>query len=211
MNVTCPHCRQPIAVDDRSAGSAVNCPLCNQPMTVPALPGPAVFTSAPPPGTGRPTSATVFGVLCIVFGGMALLCLPFTVFITLRVPNPMYDIPGVKAWMVFSSFLGLGAAAWQLATGIGLLRFRAWARKSAVAYGWFAIVLGIVGLIVNLTVIFPHMRESMGGGSNPAAEAGMMGGMIGGIGGGVIGMVYPILLVIFMSKQKIVEAFAKKS
>lgn len=211
MNVTCPHCRQPIAVDDRSAGSAVNCPLCNQPMTVPAPPGPAVLTAQPPSGPARPTSVTVFGVLCIVFGGLALLCLPFSVFVTLRMPNPMYEIPGFKPWMVFSSFLGLGAAIWQLTTGVGLLRLRTWARKSAVAYGWFAIVFGIIGIVVNLVIVLPGMREAMGGNSEPAAAAGMMGGMIGGIGGGLIGMIYPILLIIFMSKRHVVEAFSRKA
>lgn len=205
MNVTCPHCSQVVALDDRAAGTVANCPACGQAMTVPSPLPPPVMK----PPSARPTSVTVFGVLSIVFGGLALLCTPINL-VTANMPNPMFNIPGFRAWTIFSSILGMAAAIWQLSNGIGLLRLKPWARTGSMAYAWFAIVMGVVSMTVMLVLLLPRMGAATGGSSDPAMAAGMIGGVIGGTVGGIIGMIYPILLLVFMRKPRVVEAFQKQ-
>jgi hypothetical protein len=161
----------------------------------------------------RPTSVTVFGALTIVFAvfgvlgliaSLALFALPASA------NNPVVTImrenPGYAAWMKICIPLGLLSCVALLAAGIGLLCLKSWARTLSIAYAIYAIVFGLVGLVVNFFFIvrplLEHARQQQG----PEA-AGAIGGAIGGSVGGCFGLIYPILLLIFMFRPNVVAAF----
>ena len=163
----------------------------------------------------RPTSVTVFGILNIVWGALGL-CGPSALLITLRVrtmmENPvmtvMTDDPLLYGWLIGSQILGLIAAIVLVAAGIGLLGLKPWARTASIVYAIYAIVGVALGTIINLTVVFPRVAELVQQAPAPRG-AGMMGGMVGGTCGGVVWLAYPILLLIFMTRPKVVAAFRK--
>ncbi|MHC5083023.1 MAG: DUF4339 domain-containing protein [Planctomycetota bacterium] len=160
---------------------------------------------APP----RPTSVTVLGILCIVFGGLGLLCTPVGL-VAMFMPNlhggaNMYESPAMQAYMFISMGLGLVFAIVELAAGIGLLNLKSWGRSAALLYGWAAIVFGILGAIVNILIVLPAMQQASGGG-NPEAVGQAIGSIVGGMCGGIIGLIFPIFLVIYMRKPHVVAA-----
>jgi hypothetical protein len=149
----------------------------------------------------KPTSVTVFGVLNCVFGGLGLLCTPFTAVIGLA---SMYKTMGVTAaytaWNIFAACVGFGLSIWLLTLGIGLLMMKRWARRGSVVYSianiiWAFVVVGIN--IVALSLGWVTMPESQ--------MAGFIGGTCGGLCGG---MIYPVLLLIFMQTTKVKQAFS---
>jgi hypothetical protein len=147
----------------------------------------------------KPASILVFGILNIVFASCGLISLPFSIIICLTQSNPLFDFAGplYKGWTMFSSVIGILATIILLVSGIGLCLTREWARKLAVGYGWFGIVFGSIGVIINIIIFLPRFSEI-----DPA----MFGGAIGGTCGGIIGLVYPVLLIIFLSKEKVRQA-----
>lgn len=158
---------------------------------------PPPIQSAP---ASRPTSVTVFAILNILFGAYGLICMPFTLIALLggRASNGiMHELGSAYAtWSLISSGVGFLAAGVLLALGIGLLQQKGWARKGSVGYGWYAIIMGMVSLVITITLITSHFSNI----DDPAQKAGMIGGVIGGAIGGVVGMIYPILLIVFMQR-----------
>lgn len=161
----------------------------------------------------RPTSVTVFGVLNIVFAGFGIIGViaAIVMFATMdESSNPivriMRESPGFAAWMKLSLPLNLAATAALLTSGIGLLGMRSWARKLTLGYAIYAIVFGVIGTAVNAMCVMGPMLEEASHLEGPEA-AGAMGGAIGGTVGGCIGLIYPILLLVFLTRPKFVAAF----
>lgn len=153
----------------------------------------------------KPTSITVFGVLNCVFGGLGILCTPFSIlglFIGDLIPmsemNPIDIEPGYKIFLLVASVLGIGFAAWLLSLGIGLLKFKSWARRGSVIYAWIAIIWGIAGVGINMAAL------SQGWMSSPE---GQLPAMVGGMCGSFVGLIYPVLLLVFMMTDKVKRAF----
>ncbi|MEI6211425.1 MAG: hypothetical protein WCR06_07340 [bacterium] len=158
----------------------------------------------------RPTVVTVFGILNIVFGAMGLVCMPISLLMTFAMPvqgNPflqaMRDNPLLHVWTYVSGVLGLFGCSVLLAAGIGLLKVKPWARLASIGYGIFAIVAGLIGLVIQLLVMVPLLRDAPSG---PAGAA-VFGGVVGGVIGGCVGQIYPILLIIFMMRPTVKAAF----
>lgn len=161
----------------------------------------------------RPTAITVFGVLNIGFAALGLVGLLFTVMMFAQSGashNPMIQIfrdnPAYAAWIKITIPLGLLSSLALLASGIGLLLMKNWARVLAIAYAIFSLVFGLVGQVVNYLYLVKPMMEQASQARGPEAGA-AIGGAIGGVLGGCIGMVYPIVLLIFMLRPKLVAAF----
>jgi hypothetical protein len=160
----------------------------------------------PPEVIERPTSVTVFGVLNCVFGGLGILCTPISI-VGIMMPRQTMEIaPGYKIFLLVSSLAGICFAGWLVSLGIGLLKFKGWARRGSVIYACIAIVWGIAGLILTLLAMSMGWMGAPEGMAEPQ-RAGMMGGMVGGICGGILGMIYPVLLLIFMLSAKVKDAF----
>jgi hypothetical protein len=163
---------------------------------------PMTSAAAPPTGAERPAAVTVFGILNIVFGALGLLSMPCALFFMFAMPGKvMNPTRAVKAWLLFSSLIGFVVAILLIIIGIGLLNLKAWARKCAVGYGWFAIVWGVLGTIINLILV-----TSGAYGYSHEAAPGAMSGMIGGTVGGLLGLIYPILLIVFMQRPNVKNA-----
>lgn len=163
----------------------------------------------------RPVSVNVFGILNIVFALFGVFGAIATVglfSVTDASSNPvvriMLENPNYAAWLKLTIPLGLVASALLLAAGIGLLLLKSWARKLSIAYAIFAILFGILGTVVNYLYLVRPLLEEAQRSQGPEA-AGAIGGAIGGIIGGCLGLVYPILLMIFMTRPKIVAAFQR--
>jgi len=145
----------------------------------------------------RPTAVTVFGILNIVFGSLGLLCMPVGLIAILAMPNAINTAATVKAWMLLSGVVGLACTIFLIVVGIGLLYLKAWARTGSLVYGWFAIIWGIIGTVVNFGLI-------PSGGYGLSHDA--LPGTIHGIIGGLVGLIYPILLIVFMRRPNVKEA-----
>jgi len=90
--------------------------------------------------------------------------------------------------------------------GLLLLRVENWGRKLSIGYAIYAIFFGILGAVMNFIFLFRPMLEEAAQKQGSEA-AGAIGGAVAGSIGGFIGLVYPILLLIFMTRPKVVAAF----
>jgi hypothetical protein len=161
----------------------------------------------------RPPSINVFGILNIVFAGwgaVGLLGSAVMLFASHDFNNPvikiMHDNPGYATWVKISFLLGIPSCAVLAAAGIGLLFLKPWARILSIVYAVYAIFFGIVGTAFNaIFLLLPMLHQARE--QNGPAAAGAIAGAIGGLLGGCLGVIYPVLLLIFMTRPKIAAAF----
>lgn len=163
------------------------------------------------PAPVRPPAVKVFGILNLVFAGVGVLggIMSYVMYFTdFHLAGPRNaTIEAAHQSPTYMSFLRVSFVTGLLVTivlafaGIGLLRMKSWARKLTIAYGIYAIVSAIAGFImVQRYVMGPLMHSS-----DPAAKAGALGGFVGA----AFGLAYPVLLLIFMNKRDIREAFER--
>ena len=93
MSEKCPQCGSELGAG--APGSPTVCPQCR----------PCPMPQATATASQRPTSVTVLGILCIVFGSLALLCMPASLGMTYKTQGMMGMSPGMKTWTVVSSLL----------------------------------------------------------------------------------------------------------
>lgn len=168
----------------------------------------------------RPTTATVFGILNIVFGAFGI-CGSIMGAVGLaaqsalkdaagNIPNPALEL--MQQSKLYSTFalvgvvLGLIASIALLTAGIGLLKMQPWGRSLSIGYAIYAIVMGIVGTVVNYVVVVGPMIQRLGDMPEGPEKAGMLGGAIGGSIGGCFGLIYPIVLLVFMTRPAFTAA-----
>lgn len=162
----------------------------------------------------RPTSVTVFGILNVVFAALGM----FGILMSLTIFSPeaensknpviriLHEHPGYMSWLKASSWLGLASCAVSIISGIGLLMLKPWARVLGIGYSIYAIVMSLVGLVLNYIFVVGPLLQEAGQKSGPEA-AGAIGGAIGGMIGGCLGVVYPVLLIYFMTRPKVMATF----
>jgi hypothetical protein len=155
----------------------------------------------------RPTSVTVIAVLAIVFGGLGLLCTPFSVlryFTNIGGHSPLVEAvrarPVLLGWTLFASCTGLLFSLVLVIAGIGALSLKRWARILLIAEATASILFGLLNTALTMVAIFPALRE-MGG---PA--------VIGGLGGGFCALLFGLLvnglILFFMTRPHVKAAFA---
>jgi hypothetical protein len=162
----------------------------------------------------RSTVVTVFGILNIIFAALGLFGLVASVMVFTATGsssnNPViqtiHNNPSYAAWLKISLVLGMGASAALLAAGIGLLNLKPWARTLSIIYAIYAIVNVLVGGVANYIFLIQPMMQQAQQKQGPEA-AGAIGGAVGGMFGTCFGLVYPVLLLIFMLRPKVVAAF----
>ena len=162
----------------------------------------------------RPTAVTVFGILNIIFAALGIFGVLASVMLFMAVGNSsnnpviqiIHDNPAYAAWMKISIVLGLLASGVLLAAGIGLLKLRPWARTLSIIYAIYALVMVLVGSVVNYIFLVQPMLQQAQQKQGPEA-AGAIGGAIGGMFGSCFGLIYPVLLLIFMMRANVVAAF----
>ncbi|MBN2195700.1 MAG: hypothetical protein JW751_22960 [Polyangiaceae bacterium] len=162
----------------------------------------------------KPTSITVFGVLNLIFGVLGTCGVGASLVGLLTSQpgtNPVYDIMRQNSillvWTYVSSALGALFTLLLILSGVGLLMAKSWGRLLGLGYAAATILFGLLGLVVNSVFLVPAMfalTES----ADPALAGGAIGGIAGAIGGGCVGMVYPILLIFFMTRRPVVDYLA---
>lgn len=161
----------------------------------------------------RPASVTVFGILNIVFAAFGVFGVIASValfYLPADSNNPVikliHESPAYAAWLKICIPLGMLTCLVLLTAGIGLLLLKPWARVLSMAYAIYAILFGILGMVVNFVFLVQPMLEQARQQPGPEA-AGAIGGAVGGTIGGCFGLIYPVLLLIFMTRPKVVAAF----
>jgi len=161
----------------------------------------------------RPTSVNVFGILNIVFacyGVIGIIASIALFYSAAGSNNPvvkiMQESPTYSAFLKLSIPLGILSSLTLLASGIGLLLLKGWARYLSIGYAIYAIIFGLVGAVMNFVYLMRPMLEQASHQQGPEA-AGAIGGAIGGTVGGCFALIYPILLLIFMFRSNVVAAF----
>ena len=154
----------------------------------------SVVHDAPKPG-----SIKVFGILNVVFGAIGLICGGFG-FLTLVVMQSSSDMGNaIQSAMsaqysggYMTAVIGLLLNIFLLTCGIGLLKERNWGRTWSLGYAVLGIIHAVVGAIG--AVIFAQ--------AGPAAMVAGFGAIIGT----AIGVIYPICILIFLTRPNVVEA-----
>jgi hypothetical protein len=163
----------------------------------------------------RPTVVTIFSVLNIVFAALGIIGVLTSLMLFTAIGttsnNPViqliHDNPAYAAWTKISIALGLLAAAALLAAGIGLLKLQPWARMLSIVYAIYAIVMGLVGGVINYMFLIQPMLQQAQHSQGPQAVGAAIGGAVGGMVGGCFGLIYPVLLLIFMLRANVAAAF----
>lgn len=161
----------------------------------------------------RPVSLTVFAILNLAFGVMGLLGIISTV-VMLSSPafagNPalkvMHDSPAYMTWLKITVPVGVVSSLALMAAGVGLWLVKSWGRVLSIIHAIFSIVMGVAGMVVNYLFLMRPLLESAQRQHGPEA-AGAIGGAIGATFGGCFGMIYPIVLLIFLTRPNLVAAF----
>lgn len=162
----------------------------------------------------RPTSAVVFGILNIAFAAIGAVGLLATAMVLSSVQadssNPvlgiMRDSPAYMTWMKIALPVGMLGILVLLAGGIGLLCFKTWGRTLSIGYAIYGIVNAILAVGMNFFFLCLPMLHQAQQQTGPE-QASAYGSAIGGTIGSSFGLIYPVLLLIFMTRPKLVAAF----
>ncbi|GAB5406646.1 MAG: hypothetical protein Aurels2KO_48770 [Aureliella sp.] len=161
-----------------------------------------------PPGT-RPPSATVFGILNLVWGILGICSTVASIGFIAAAANPdfgMTEAPGMeqfadasyRAFLTVVNILSLALAVLLIASGIGLLKFRPWGRSTAIWYAALTILV-LIGTTAGTFVLL--LLPSLTNAATPEEQMQAYFGIGGGLVGALFGLIYPVLLLIFMNRQ----------
>ena len=159
----------------------------------------------------RPPSVTAFAVLNVLFGVLGLLYLPHTLFRLLAAgPGPGSPDREIAegqmlmfGWGVAWSFLGSGMAALLLLGGIGMLRLQRWSRLGALIYSVFAVVSGVIGLVLGAVIFAPVVSEAARKSGDPA----LSGSLMLQLDGQSCWLLYPVAQWVFLTRPEIRALF----
>jgi hypothetical protein len=161
-----------------------------------------------------PTSVTVLSVIGIIFFFLGLIGVVISLFALFGPgfgpPNPMLNkINNDKGYLIGSGLslaVGVVGMIILLASSIGSLMLKPWARLGMVTYGVLSLVNAVAGLLFTMLYVVPLMTSALPP-NDPGRTGGAIGGAIGGICGGALGMIYPICVLCFFNTASVVQAF----
>ncbi len=163
----------------------------------------------------KPASATVFGILNLVFGILGIcgsvVGAAAIAFAQLAPPNAdqpqfnFFDNPVYAGIAYVQMGAGLLLTILLIAAGAGLLKFKPWGRSLSNYYSILAIGLGIIGLMVHIIfVVLPTLQLDPGA---PVEQRSVMiVTSVSGFIGSLVGFVYPSLMLYFMNRTSFKEA-----
>ncbi len=162
----------------------------------------------------RPASATVFGVLNLVFGIFGICGGIFTagLFAVFAIPEmaenlnnmegmEQFQNPSYRAFLLVSTIINSLLTVVLLVSGTGLLKFKAWGRTAAIWYAIPQIFAIIGGAIAQYYLLVKPAIENAAPGAQGIGE---ISGAIGGLVGMAFSLIYPVLLLFFMNRKTFV-------
>jgi hypothetical protein len=178
---------------------------------------PAPTTTTP----GQPTAGLkAMGAIQIIFGALGFFSAPLTLLmrnlaghdpVSRRIQEVTWE-GGFGMWMRFALFVQTLIAVTLLASGVGVLKLRPWARTSSMVYAIAACVMNVVGQIANFMVLIPELqRIADEHPRSPAAQGGAIGGMVGGVLGGILGLALPVITLVVMTRPSVKAQFGVQS
>ena len=170
----------------------------------------------------RPTPVMVLGILSIVFGALGVLCTPVGLLMNTFMGgmlegmpgmenNPgmaMMNDPGAKMFTLVSGIIGFVGAGVLLASGIGLLKMKPWARTASIGYAVYRYIFIVVGGVLGYYMMTLPMMEAARNTDPDMAAVMEASGVFGAIFGSCFSLIYPTVLLVFMLLPNIKAAFA---
>ena len=177
-----------------------------------------------PTPSPRPTSVTVFAILGIIFGSLGVLGTLCTLPQYLGVkfaPNPVMDEmrkdPLLMSLTIGGLVVGLVLAILELYSSIGMLSLKPGTRRLFVLFAILTIVVTIASIVLTLLVTNPRMQEvtQRSVQSNPQLNTPQMKTIMqyssyGGVCMSVVMLIWPILILYFMTRPHVKRAFGEE-
>jgi hypothetical protein len=163
-----------------------------------------------PAPTIRPATATVFGILNIIWGLMGFCSNVISIGLFAAVMGGAFEEEVVKQMgpqvsnptqlniVMVQLAIGVLISIGLISAGIGLLKFKAWGRTASNVCAVVAIVQTVLGI-----AFMVFTGPAFSGGNVPPEQ---YGALIGGICGGVLGLAFPICSLIFLNRPAFVQA-----
>jgi hypothetical protein len=180
------------------------------------------YRSYVPPLSLRPTSVTVIAILAIIIGSISVLGLlcsaPQYMGVRFGPPNPVvdavHDDPVLFWFMMLSMAFGTVLAIAQLWGGIGALSLKPSARTALIWYAILYMVMGVLGLILNIVVINPRMQQIVNKTvssnpqmNNPTMKTVMQYSQYGGYCMAIVLLIWPVIILYVMTRPHVKAAF----
>lgn len=185
-----------------------------------------------PEAPRRPTAILVIGILNIVFGALGLICNPIKIVGSLvptpeagapemagmppeqsemmRKLNEVSMSPAVKTYQIFDGGIGFLFSAILLAAGIGLLVMKPWGRTLSLVYAFYGIAAAIATMVFSWMMIITPLFQLVEQAPDPQAKQIMQFGAYGGMGGALaqscFSAVYPVVILIVLTRPSITRA-----
>jgi hypothetical protein len=167
----------------------------------------------------------VIAILAIIFGGFAVLgglcSIPQYMGMQLS-PNPMMDAirdePVLRSVTIVSMIVSTIIGGVELASGIGALKLKAWARTGLIWYAILNIATTLIGVILNLLVVQPRMapllQKAMQANPQvftPPVQMAIRMSMYMGYVSAVLVLIWSGLVLMYMNRADVKAAFARGS
>lgn len=170
------------------------------------------YPPMPAPQRPRPASATVFGILNILFSVLGLCGAVVTASSCVVGPQAVAQNqqilieppgPGLRAFQLATTVVGVVFVVVQFAAGIALLNLRDWGRRATLLCGIYGIIAQIVGLVVAVAFVWIPMFERLGNFGEGPQRAVTIVALVFGIGASLLGFIFPICQIYFMSRPRL--------
>lgn len=160
-----------------------------------------------------PKSATVLGVINVIFGLLGILSgVIGLVFLMLMVTGAM-ELPDEAMSQQISSPMAIGSAIVGMLLSIvlviagwGLIQFKPFGRTLSIWYALLSIVFALIGIVVGSMEIPGAIASFDTLDSEDPQQINAAMTPIIGVVSNCVSMIYPIILLIFMNRRSFVEA-----
>lgn len=163
----------------------------------------------PPQGKVRPTSVSVLAILGIVFSLISILNQGTGLVLLLAGPARLQGVPELRAWNVANAVVSLALALVLLYSSIGCWKLRPWARRWIVSYAWVYLVWLVIAAVVSLIWVLPATMAGMPATASPQARLARSVAYTSAGAALVLLSVFPVLLILFMSRATTRTAFGE--
>ena len=123
-------------------------------------------------------------------------------------------LPYWKEIGILFNLLDFAISVLMIVAGVGLVQMKPWGRTCSLVYGGASIVSQVGRLIFTVGFFLPAMSDfydslaSPGSGLPPGFSNIMKWALIGGVAVSLLGFVYPIIVLILLSRRSVLAAFS---